>query len=84
MEPKVTFLLYKFLNALEQQQNEELSFSFGIYKWYFISISCRFTLKQKFLADFIFENMIGEICFDFNWGGIKPRWTPDKEVRSNP
>ena len=24
------------------------------------------------------------VLFVFNWGGIKPWWTPDKEVRPDP
>ena len=33
---------------------------------------------------YIFVDFYFKTCFVFNWGGIKPRRTPDKEVRPNP
>ena len=40
------------------------------------------TLQDNNLT--FYKNVLILALFVFNWGGIKPRWTPDKEVWPNP
>ena len=50
---------------------------------YVMTASASADLKELPLLRSSFDMIQKFVCFVFNWGGIKPWWTPDMEVRPN-